>query len=69
MASASIRSVDAVLDAVHARITDLAAAQRALAAAGDPLFRGLVDLGRLDGLDRALAELADDAPSFRTGTE
>jgi len=49
--------IEVVVDAVRARITDHARGLRELAAAGDPLFRRLVDDGVIDGLDRALAEL------------
>ena len=49
--------VDAVLAAVRDRIRDHARGLRELAAAGDPLFRRLVDDGVIDGLDRAMAEL------------
>lgn len=52
--------VQTVLDAVQTRISDHAAGIRELAAAGDPLFTRLVDLGVIDGLDRALQQLEDD---------
>jgi len=51
-------STDALLDAVQARIAAHAAGLRERAEAGDPLFRRLVDDGVIDGLDRALGELA-----------
>jgi len=37
---------------------------RELAAAGDPLFTRLVQDGVIDGLDRAMAELAENAATF-----
>ena len=57
-------TVSAVLEAVQARITDHAEGLRELADAGDPLFIRLVDDGVIDGLDRALAELETDGPTF-----
>lgn len=57
-------TVDAVLQAVQARISEHAQGLRELAAAGDPLFSRLVDSGVIDDLDRALAELSQDAPSL-----
>ncbi len=58
----------AVLEAVRARIEDHAYGLRALAAAGDPLFTQLVDAGVIDGLDRALVQLRQDAAIFETPT-
>jgi len=58
-------SVPAVLEATRTRIGDLAASLRELAAEGDPLFARLVAEGVVDGLDRAIAELADGAASFQ----
>lgn len=57
-------TVDALLSAVRARVSEHAAGIRELASAGDPLFTRLVDLGVVDGLDRALAQLEDDATDF-----
>ena len=57
-------SVAAVLEAGHARVEDHARGLRALARAGDPLFTRLTRDGVIDGLDRALAQLRQDAPSF-----
>jgi hypothetical protein len=54
----------AVLEAVRSRINDHARSLRDLAAAGDPLFTRLVNGGIIDGLDRALAQLAESAANF-----
>lgn len=59
--------VAAVLAAVQERIREHAQQLRTLAAAGDPLFRRLVELGTLDGLDRALSQLGGDLPSLVAG--
>lgn len=56
--------VDDVLEAVKDRIREHAEDVRTLAAAGDPGFRRLVDLGTIAGLDRALRQLEEDLPSF-----
>lgn len=58
-------TVEALLDAVTARITDHGRGLRELAAAGDPLFARLVDDGVIDQLDRALVELQQDAQTLR----
>jgi len=57
-------TVPTVLDAVRARIQEHARGLRELAAAGDPLFSRLVDDGVIDGLDRALVQLDQDAATF-----
>ena len=57
-------TVGDVLAAVRSRIDDHARGLRELAAAGDPLFARLVRDGAIDGLDRAMAELARDAATF-----
>jgi aminoglycoside phosphotransferase (APT) family kinase protein len=57
-------STDTLLAAVQARIAAHAAGLREGAEAGDPLFGRLVDDGVIDGLDRALDELAQDRPDF-----
>lgn len=57
-------TIHAVLDAVRSRIGEHASGLRELAAAGDPLFARLVRDGVIDGLDRALAELAENAADF-----
>jgi hypothetical protein len=54
----------AVLEAVRSRINEHARSLRDLAAAGDPLFTRLVNAGVTDGLDRALAQLAENAATF-----
>jgi Ser/Thr protein kinase RdoA (MazF antagonist) len=54
----------AVLDAVRSRIADHVSGLRELAAAGDPLFVRLVREGAIDGLDQAMAELAENAATF-----
>ena len=59
-------SVSTVLDAVRARIVDHARGLRELAAAGDPLFTRLVEDGVIDGLDRALVQLREDAATLGT---
>ena len=59
-------TVEAILDAVRARICDHARGLRELATAGDPLLRRLVDDGVIDGLDRAMAQLDHDAAAFRS---
>lgn len=56
--------VDSVLRAVRTRVTEHAADVRKLATAGDPLFNRLVELGVIDGLDRALAQLEEDSTDF-----
>lgn len=56
--------VDWVLRAVRTRVSEHAADIRKLAAAGDPLFIRLVELGVISGLDRALVQLAEDATGF-----
>lgn len=61
-------TVHTVLDAVRARIHEHARGLRELAAAGDPLFTRLVDDGVIDGLDRALAQLGQDAATLDTTT-
>jgi Ser/Thr protein kinase RdoA (MazF antagonist) len=57
-------TIHAVLAAVRSRIGDHASSLRELAAAGDPLFTRLVQDGVIDGLDRAMAELAENAATF-----
>lgn len=57
-------TVPCLLEAVEARVADHARGLRELAAAGDPLFTRLVKDGVIDGLDRALAGLREDAESF-----
>jgi len=57
-------STDTLLDAVQACVAAHAVGVRERAEAGDPLFRGLVDDGVIDGLDRALDELARDRADF-----
>jgi aminoglycoside phosphotransferase (APT) family kinase protein len=57
-------STDTLLDAVQARIAAHAVDLRERAEAGDPLFSRLVVDGVIDGLDRALDELAHDRPDF-----
>ncbi len=59
-------TIGTVLHAVQARIREHAESLRELAAAGDPLFTRLVDDGVVDGLDRALAQLEEDAPALCT---
>ena len=61
-------SVHSVLRAVSARIEEHARGLRGLAAAGDPLFARLVDDGVIDTLDRALAQLREDAATFEANT-
>ena len=56
--------VTAVLETVRRRIQDHARSLRELAAAGDPLFARLVRDGVIDGLDRAMTELAESAATF-----
>jgi len=56
--------LDTVLDAVRTRISKHAEGLRKLAAAGDPPFVRLVELGVIDDLDRALTQLDDDAARF-----
>ena len=60
----TVPTVPTVLDAVRARIQEHARGLRELAAAGDPLFSRLVDDGVIDGLDRALVQLDQDAATF-----
>ncbi len=52
----------------RARIDDHARGVRELAATGDPLFTRLVQDGVIDGLDRAMAQLRQDAATFEAGT-
>ena len=56
--------VTAVLEMVRQRIQDHARSLRELAAAGDPLFARLMRNGVIDGLDRAMTELAENAAAF-----
>ncbi len=60
--------IDTVLDAVKARITDHLEGLRRLAAAGDPRFGRLVQLGVIDEMGRAIVQLDRDSPRFRTGS-
>ncbi len=57
-------TIHAVLAAVRSRIGDHARSLRELAAAGDPLFTRLVQDGVINGLDRAMTELAASAATF-----
>lgn len=57
-----------LIEAVRERITDHARGLRELAAAGDPLFARLVADGVIEGLDRALAQLREDAATFEIAT-
>jgi hypothetical protein len=61
-------SVNTVLETVRRRIHDHARTLRELAAAGDPLFARLVSDGVIDGLDRAMTELAESAATFEDMT-
>jgi len=57
-------TVDELLAAVSVRISDHIEGLRALATAGDPVFTRLVADGAIDGLDRALSQLREDASDF-----
>lgn len=53
-----------LLEAVQARLVDHIEGIEELAGAGDPLFGRLLDDGVVANLERARAELAEDAPAY-----
>ena len=57
-------TIHAVLQAVRTRNSKHARSLRELAAGADPLFTRLVHDGVIDGLDRAMTELAESAAAF-----
>jgi Phosphotransferase enzyme family len=61
-------TIHTVLEAIRSRMSEHARSLRELAAAGDPLFTRLVREGVIDGLDRAMAELAEIAVVLSHGT-
>jgi hypothetical protein len=57
-------TIGELLETVQARLEDHIRATEELARAGDPIFQHLIDDGVITRIERAIVELAHDAPEF-----